>query len=101
MTVKPELFFGYKLVMLPNGVGGIGQPQQAWQIAYPEKALLDLLYLYPFYDNENELEQLRLDENFMTTDLDMDRLRKYQQRMAVNALDTRIKKLLKLYDIND
>ena len=101
MTVKPELFFGYKLVMLPNGVGGIGQPQQAWQIAYPEKALLDLLYLYPFYDNENELEQLRLDENFMTTDLDMDRLRQYQKRMAVNALDTRIKKLLKLYDIND
>ena len=37
-------------------------------IATPEKALLDLLYLYSFYDSINELEELRLDEEYMLED---------------------------------
>jgi hypothetical protein len=79
----------------------MGKPQKAWMLAYPEKALLDLLYLYPFYDNEEELEQLRLDEDFLNDGLDLARLRDYQQRIAMGALDDRVRKLLKLYDIND
>jgi len=98
-NVKPELFFGYKPVMLPQNTAIINAPQQAWMLAHPEKALLDLLYLYPFYDNEQELEQLRLDEDYMTDELDLDRLSEYQQKMGNKALDTRIKKLLKIYDL--
>ena len=30
-----------------------------YSLPTPEKALLDLLYLYPFYDSEQELEELR------------------------------------------
>lgn len=98
-NVKPELFFGYKPVMMPAATTAINAPQQAWMLAHPEKALLDLLYLYPFYDNEAELEQLRLDEDFMTEELDRNRLGEYLQKMGNKALDNRINKLLKIYDL--
>jgi len=98
-NVKPELFFGYKPVMLPVNTAIINAPQQAWMLAHPEKALLDLIYLYPFYDNELELEQLRLDEDYMIDELDLERLSEYQQKIGNKALDARIKKLLKIYDL--
>jgi len=37
--------------------------------AFPEKALLDLLYLYPFYNTEAEIENLRLDNDYLANDL--------------------------------
>ena len=97
--VKPELFFGYKPVTMPASVGVINAPQQAWLLAHPEKALLDLLYLNPFYDNEEDLLQLRLDEDYMTAELDLSRLSEYRQRIASKALDKRVGKLLKIYDL--
>ena len=98
-NVKPQLFFGYKPVPLPTNTSIINAPKQTWWLAHPEKSLLDLLYLYPFYDNDTELEQLRLDEAFMTEELDIDRLKDYQQRISSKALDSRIKKLLRIYDL--
>lgn len=98
-NVKPNLFFGYKPVMLPLNTAIINPPQLAWMLAHPEKALLDLLYLYPFYDSEEELEQLRLDDDFMTGELDLDRLSEYQQKMSNKALNARVKKLLKIYNL--
>ena len=98
-NVKPDLFFGYKPVMLPLNTAIINPPQLAWMLAHPEKALLDLLYLYPFYDSEEELEQLRLDDDFMTGELDLDRLSEYQQKMSNKALNARGKKLLKIYNL--
>lgn len=98
-NVKPQLFFGYKPVPPPTNTSIINAPKQTWWLAHPEKALLDLLYLYPFYDNDTELEQLRLDEAFMTEELDIDRLKDYQQRISSKALDSRIKKLLRIYDL--
>ena len=73
--------------------------QLTWLLAQPEKALLDLLYLYPFYDNDTELEQLRLDEAYMTEELDIERLKEYQQKISNKALDSRVKKLLRIYDL--
>lgn len=98
-NIKPNLFFGYKPVRLPQNTAIFNPPQQAWMLAHPEKALLDLLYLYPFYDNEKELEQLRLDEDYMTNDLNLDRLSEYQQKIGNKALDSRIKILLNIYDL--
>ena len=68
-------------------------------LALPEKALLDLLYLYPFYDNEEELERLKLDKNFITKRLDVERLGNYLGQMRNKALDSRVRKLLKIYDL--
>jgi len=98
-NVKPDLFFGYKPVLLPANKSIVNAPQQTWMLAHPEKALLDLLYLYPFYNNDLELEQLRLDENFMIGELDLDRLGEYQQRIGNKALDHRMKKLLRIYEL--
>lgn len=98
-SVKPELFFGYKPLTLPANKTIVNAPEMSWFIAHPEKALLDLLYLYPFYDNEAELEQLRLDEDFMANEIDLARLTAYQQQMACKALDQRVSILLKLYDL--
>ena len=97
--MKPELFFGYKPVTMPVNATIINPPQQVWFLAHPEKALLDLLYLYPFYDNEVELEQLRLDEDYMTNELDLDRLCDYQSKFCNKALDSRIAKLLKIHNL--
>lgn len=98
-NVKPELFFGYKPVELPINTALINAPKLTWLLGQPEKALLDLLYLYPFYDNNTELEQLRLDEAYMTEELDIERLKEYQYRISSKALDSRIKKLLRIYDL--
>ena len=98
-NVKPELFFGYKPVMLPANKSVINAPSLTWMLALPEKALLDLLYLYPFYDNAEELEQLRLDEDFMADDFDVERLGQYLEKMCNKALEARVKKLLKIYGL--
>lgn len=97
-SVKPELFFGYRPVELPTGTAA-GTPRQTWMISDAEKALLDLLYLYPFYDSEAELEQLRLDEDYMTSELDLARLQEFQRRICCAALDARVRKLLKIYGL--
>lgn len=98
-NVKSELFFGYKPVMLPPDKSTFNSPSQTWMLALPEKALLDLLYLYPFYDNEEELERLKLDKNFITKRLDVERLGNYLGQMRNKALDSRVRKLLKIYDL--
>ena len=76
-----------------------GQVGQTWFLAHPEKALLDLLYLYPFYNSEKELLQLRLDEEFMMEELNKDRLEEYLLRFDNKALNARVKKLKKVFDI--
>lgn len=98
-NLKPSMYFGYKPVTLSSATSAVGSPVQIWLLAHPEKALLDLLYLYPFYDSEAELEQLRLDEYFMTEELDTCRLTEYLSKIGCRALDSRVKKLLKIYGI--
>ena len=51
-NVKTALYFGYERKILSNG--------RSLLFALPEKALLDLLYLNPFYRTEEDMENLRL-----------------------------------------
>jgi predicted transcriptional regulator of viral defense system len=90
-SVKENLMFGYDLKPMAGN--------RSIQFATPEKALLDLLYLYPFYDNEQELEELRLDEYFLHTDLNKDLLMDYCLKFQSKALDHRVKLLFKTYDL--
>lgn len=98
-NIKPSLFFGYKPVTLPSATPSLNAPEQTWFLAEPEKALLDFLYLYPFYDDETSLANLRLDESYMTDELNIDRLMEYSQRIGSKALNRRIKTLLKIYGL--
>jgi hypothetical protein len=98
-NIKPSLFFGYKPVILPAVTPSLNAPKQTWFLAEPEKALLDFLYLYSFYDDETSLANLRLDESYMTDELNIDRLMEYSQRIGSKALSHRIKTLLKIYGL--
>lgn len=89
--VKTSLYFGYEVKIPEHGRGLL--------MATPEKALLDLLYLNPFYNTRQEMEQLRLDEDFMTGEFNVERMEHYLSLMDSKALEQRVKLLRKVYDI--
>src|SRR5690606_17533121 len=88
-SVKSELMFGYELKPL--------QDKRTVQLASPEKALLDLLYLYPLYNTEEEMIHLRLDEDFLEDELNMDLLMRYLAKFQNKALDHRVQLMRKAY----
>jgi hypothetical protein len=67
--------------------------------ATPEKALIDLLYLYPFYNTERDIEELRLDESYMENDLNAEKLVAFSDRVNSKALSIRINMLKKAYNL--
>ena len=88
-NVKESLNFGYDIKMVEGGRGVL--------IATPEKAILDLFYLNPFNETEQDMEELRLDEDFMQNELDMDRLSDFLDRFGSLALKKRIFRLKTVY----
>lgn len=90
-SVKEELMFGYEHKPVTDSLTLL--------FALPEKAILDLLYLYPFYNSEQEMEELRLDESFMAEDLKKELLMEYTVRIKSRALESRVKKLLNTYGL--
>ncbi len=88
-SVRDDLMFGYLTRPISDCHNVL--------FATPEKALTDLLYLYPFYDSVNEMEELRLDDYFLHEELDRDLLLEYSFRIKNKALDRRIKLLMTSY----
>lgn len=69
------------------------------QMANPEKAFLDLLYLYPFYDNQGEMEELRLDDDYLKDELDEDLRLEFGSSFQSKTLQGRLDLLLKTYGL--
>jgi len=90
-TINPHLMFGYDYKPLPKG--------RTLLFAKPEKSLLDLLYLYPFYSTKDELEALRLDEDFLHNNLDTNLLKNYLSQFRNKALEKRTHLLIKTYGL--
>jgi predicted transcriptional regulator of viral defense system len=90
-NIKPELMFGYDLRYMEGG--------RRIMFATPEKAIIDLLYLYPFYNTERDLENLRLDESYMEDDLNVKRLTEFSDRIGSKALSKRIDILRKVHTL--
>jgi predicted transcriptional regulator of viral defense system len=90
MRMKPGTIFGYDI--LPLGDRSI-------HIAQPEKAILDLLYLYPFYNTVTEIENLRFDEDFVRNNLDIGKLVLYLDRFDNKELTKRVNLFTDLYDL--
>ena len=90
-NVKEGMFFGYEIKKMQNGRG--------LMFATPEKALLDLLYLNPYYKTEQDMEELRLDEDFMQNEFNRERLEGYLSKAGSKTLERRMKLLLKVYEI--
>ena len=89
-NIKESLFFGYESKLLDD--------RHSVLFATPEKALLDLLYLYPFYNTSEEIENLRLDDSFMHEEFNLERFKKYLALFNSKALEKRVSILLKTFD---
>jgi len=89
--ILPELMFGYEQKSFLN--------KNSLLFATPEKAILDLLYLYPLYDNEQEIRELRFDEEFMQEDLNIECLNEFTERFQSKTVRNRVNLLLKIYDL--
>jgi predicted transcriptional regulator of viral defense system len=90
-SVRKELMFGYDIKPITGG--------RSLKLAQPEKALLDLLYLYPFYRTEQEMENLRLDEDFLQDELNLPRLEDHLLKFKSKALHKRVKLLKNTYGL--
>lgn len=71
-NVKTSLYFGFEVRTMRDG--------HNFLLATPEKALLDLLYLNPYYKSEQDMAELRLDEYFMQDELNTELLSDYLLR---------------------
>ncbi|OFY66045.1 MAG: hypothetical protein A3H98_11620 [Bacteroidetes bacterium RIFCSPLOWO2_02_FULL_36_8] len=89
-TVKPDLLFGYTENPFMGG---------AIYIASLEKAILDLLYLYPFYNTKEELINLRFDENVLEKVLNTNYLYQYLEIYKSPVLEKKVKLLLTTYSL--
>ena len=83
--------FGYDLKTIADG--------RAIYLASPEKALIDLLYIYPFYNSIEALEDLRLDYDFLHGDLDTGLLDEYTSRYKKRAMERRVQLMKKTYNL--
>ena len=90
-NLKTQHYFGYEIKTMQNGRGLL--------FATPEKALLDLLYLNPYYKTEQDMEELRLDEDFMQSEFNTERFSDYLSRFGSKALEKRVRLLLKVYGL--
>ena len=90
-TIRPKLFWGFEPKMMRDG--------KQYMMATPEKAIIDLLYLYPQYATLDEMRELRFDEDWMREELNKERLMEYTERIKSRALSKRIKLLLMVYDL--
>ena len=88
-SVREDLMFGYELREIGEGLHA--------PFATPEKALVDLLYLYPAYNTESEILDLRLDEDILHTRINADRLMAFVDRTESKALARRFGILRKAY----
>lgn len=90
-TVRPNLFWGYSMMNMQDG--------KVYPMATPGKALLDLLYLYPQYQTEAQMLDLRLDEDWLDNELNHNRLQEYMASINSPALTKRLNLLKKAYGI--
>jgi len=90
-TIRPNLFWGYSMMNMQDG--------KVYPMATPEKAILDLLYLYPQYQTEAQMLDLRLDEDWLDNEWNHNRLQEYVARINSPTLTKRLDLLKKAYKI--
>jgi predicted transcriptional regulator of viral defense system len=90
-SIKSDFYFGYLPIPISRN--------KEILIAEPEKAILDFLYLYPFYKTEVDFLDLRFNENILKNEIDKDLLLDYCKCFGKKSLDQRIKKLFNAYKL--
>ena len=90
-SVKGGVFFGYDHKEFGNAGTVL--------FAFAEKAIIDLLYLYPFYSTEDELNYLRFDRDILDELLDKERLLQFTNKCGEKALENRVRLFIKVYGL--
>ena len=90
-TIRPKLFWGFEPKTLRDG--------KQYMMATPEKAIIDLLYLYPQYTTETDMRDLRLDEDWLHDELKKERLMNYVERTKSPILKKKLTILMKAYEL--
>ena len=90
-TLNKELMFGYVLMPLSDG--------RSMQIANQEKALADLLYLYPEYHRAQDMVDLRLDEDYLQNEFKKNLFQDYISRFKSKVLKKRASQLFIAYGL--
>jgi len=90
-TLKPELLFGFA----KHAIDGI-----SFQMAYPEKALLDLFYLYPgLYKTEQDFRNFAIEVPMLYENFDLEKLFDYLERFDCKALTERAKLFVHIFEL--
>ncbi|MFO7791084.1 MAG: type IV toxin-antitoxin system AbiEi family antitoxin domain-containing protein [Bacteroidota bacterium] len=89
-NVKPQLFFGYEIKK---------SKELHILIAEPEKAIIDLLYLNPFYNNEKEMRLLRCNDKILKQIIHLDKLLEYAENTNNKMLVKRIHIFKNVYNL--
>ena len=90
-NLKTPLFFGYEVKLM--------QEERRLLFATPEKALLDLLYLNPYYKTEQDMEELRLDEDFMQNEFKKEHMDACLAKFECKTLELRVRRLLNVFGL--
>ncbi|KKP33292.1 MAG: hypothetical protein A2312_01895 [Candidatus Staskawiczbacteria bacterium RIFOXYB2_FULL_32_9] len=83
--VKPELFFGYKLLKIEN---------QQYKIAEIEKTVLDYLYLNPQMQNDANFSEWRFNAQDFLAKADLAKFNDYLKVFSNKQLNKRVEKFL-------
>jgi predicted transcriptional regulator of viral defense system len=91
--VSDNYMFGYELKKTDAQVPFV------IRMATPEKAIIDLLHLYPEYSTVEDMLNLRFNEDFMENDFNQAKMLDYEKRIHSPALTRRINILREAYDL--
>lgn len=87
-SVKKPLMFGYDLIPLNNTTCPV-------KMAYPEKALLDFLYLNPNIDSNAQFAELRLNSDNFKEKIRLEVLKQYIEIFSSKSLSKRVNDLMR------
>jgi len=89
-SIQPKMFFGFEIKK--TDLSGI-------QIASPEKAIIDLLQLYPIYNTTEDMEYLRFDRSILKSTINIKKLDDYNNLLNIKSLNRRIELIKKVYSL--
>jgi predicted transcriptional regulator of viral defense system len=93
-SIHPKFFFGYVLKNMT--VSGF---TRSFAIADREKAILDLLYLFPFYKSEEDLAEIRLNTSVLETDINWQRMDEYLGKFNLKILEKKVQLIRKIHQL--
>lgn len=84
-TIKPKLFFGYKIINYNN---------KCFKIASIEKAILDYFYINTYIKKESDFDSLRINKETLLKQIDERKLDKFLDKFEKKTLTKRVKSFL-------